>query len=155
MPLEKDIKQKNFKNPYNKLTVNLMYTNGWLTNRYAQILKPYKLSTSQYNVLKILHQIHPQPASINFIIERMVDKMSNVSRLVDKLIVKQLVIKVKSTEDLRSVNVVLTTKGRTLLKELSSKIIESETNFIGLNEAETDLMNSLLEKIRNQQSLSC
>jgi DNA-binding MarR family transcriptional regulator len=152
MPLEKDIKQKSFKNPYNKLTVNLMYTNGWLTNRYAQILKPYKLSQPQYNVLKILHQIYPQPASINFIIERMVDKMSNVSRLVDKLITKQLVIKVKSTEDLRSVNVALTAKGVILLKELSSKIVESEINFIGLNEAETDLLNSLLEKTRNYKN---
>ena len=149
MPIEKDIKQKNFKNPYSKLTVNLMYTNGWLTNQYAQILKPYKLSTPQYNVLKILNQNYPQPASINFIIEKMVDKMSNVSRLVDKLIAKQLVIKVKSTQDLRSVNVALTTNGIILLKELSNKIKESEVNFIGLDDSELELLNHLLERVKS------
>lgn len=149
MPIEKDIKQKNFKNPYSKLTVNLMYTNGWLTNQYAQILKPYKLSTPQYNVLKILNQNYPQPASINFIIEKMVDKMSNVSRLVDKLIAKQLVIKVKSTQDLRSVNVALTTNGIILLKELSNKIEESEVNFIGLDDSELELLNHLLERVKS------
>lgn len=151
MPIEKDIKQKNFKNPYNKLTVNLMYTNGWLTNQYAQILKPYKLSTPQYNVLKILNQNYPQPASINFIIEKMVDKMSNVSRLVDKLIAKQLVIKVKSTQDLRSVNVALTTNGIILLKELSNKIAESEAKFRGLDDSELELLNHLLEKVKSPE----
>ncbi|MEA5459776.1 MarR family transcriptional regulator [Arcicella sp. LKC2W] len=154
MTIEKDIKQKNFKNPYNKLTVNLMYTNGWLTNQYAQILKPYQLSTPQYNVLKILQQIYPEPANINFIIERMVDKMSNVSRLVDKLIAKQLVVKVKSTEDLRSVNVALTANGTILLKELNQKIIESEANFIRLNDAEINLLNILLEKTRNSKTIN-
>jgi DNA-binding MarR family transcriptional regulator len=152
MTIEKDIKQKSFKNPYNKLTVNLMYTNGWLTNQYAQILKPYKLSTPQYNVLRILNHIHPQPANINFIIERMVDKMSNVSRLVDKLIAKQLVIKVKSTHDLRAVNVALTANGLLLLKELNNKIIESESNFIKLNETELNSLIILIEKLRKNKT---
>lgn len=123
-----------------------MYTNGWLNNQYAKILKPYHITEPQYNVLKILNQIYPQSASINFIMERMLDKMSNVSRLVDKLIAKQLVIKVKSTQDLRSVNVAITANGLILLKELDDKIIESETNFIGLDESEIELLNYLLEK---------
>lgn len=148
MSIEKDIKQSSFKNPYHKLTVNLMYTNGWLNNQYTKILKPYNISEPQYNVLKILNQIYPQPASINFIIERMLGKMSNASRLVDKLIAKQLVVKVKSTQDLRAVNVAITANGLTLLKELNDKIIESEANFIGLDELEMRLLNNLLEKTR-------
>lgn len=132
-----------------------MYTNGWLNNQYAKILKPYNISEPQYNVLKILNQIYPQSASINFIMERMLDKMSNVSRLVDKLIAKQLVIKVKSTQDLRSVNVAITANGLILLKELDDKIIESETNFIGLNESEIELLNYLLEKTRHKNDINC
>ncbi len=152
MPIEKDIKQSGFNNPYHKLTVNLMYTNGWLNNQYAKILKPYHITEPQYNVLKILNQIYPQSASINFIIERMLDKMSNVSRLVDKLIAKQLVVKVKSTQDLRSVNVALTTNGLRILQELNNKIIESETNFIKLNDSELDSLIILLEKLRKNKS---
>lgn len=155
MPIEKDIKQSSFNNPYHKLTVNLMYTNGWLNNQYAKILKPYHITEPQYNVLKILNQIYPQSASINFIIERMLDKMSNVSRLVDKLIAKQLVIKVKSTQDLRSVNVAITANGLILLKELDDKIIESETNFMGLDESEIEFLNNLLEKTRNKNDINC
>lgn len=149
MSIEKDIKQKHFKNPYNKVTVNVMFTNGWLLNEYAQILKPFNLTEQQYNVLKILRECHPRVATVNYILERMIDKMSNASRLVDKLVLKDLVKKFKSKYDLRSVDVILTEKGIKLMDELTNVIDEHEDSFIGLNEKETKLLNFLLEKLRN------
>ncbi|MEY4539485.1 MAG: hypothetical protein RLZZ306_1242 [Bacteroidota bacterium] len=149
MSIEKEIKQKSFKNPYNKLTVNVMFTTGWLLNKYAKILKPYNLTEQQYNVLKILRECYPKSANVNFILERMLDKMSNASRLVDKLVSKKLVKKVKSIFDLRSVDIILTEKGIKLMDELTLIITEYESSLYGLDEKEIKLLNSLLEKLRN------
>jgi DNA-binding MarR family transcriptional regulator len=146
MSIEKEIKQKSFKNPYNKLTVNVMFTTGWLLNKYAKILKPYNLTEQQYNVLKILRECYPKSANVNFILERMLDKMSNASRLVDKLVSKKLVKKVKSIFDLRSVDIILTEKGIKLMDELTLIITEYESSLYGLDEKEIKLLNSLLEK---------
>ncbi len=152
MSIEKDIKQKNFNNPYHKLTVNMMYTNGWLINRYAKILKPYHLTEQQFNVLKILRESYPRVATINYILEGMFDKMSNASRLVDKLVAKELVQKIKSTYDLRSVDVILTEKGIELMDELSIIINEYELSFLGLEEQELYLLNNLLDRLRKNES---
>jgi DNA-binding MarR family transcriptional regulator len=148
MSIEKDIKQKKFKNPYNKVTVNIMFTTGWLMNKYSKILKPFNLSEQQYNVLKILQESHPQPVTVNHIIKCMIDKMSNASRLVDKLVAKDLVKKVKSIYDLRSVNVLLTEKGLILVKELTIVINDFENSLTGLTIEEVDKLFLLLSKLR-------
>jgi DNA-binding MarR family transcriptional regulator len=150
MSIEKDIKQKSFKNPYNKLTVNLMYTNGWLTNQYSKILKPYNLTEQQSYVLKILRDNYPQSVTINHIIENMIDEMSNVSRLVDKLIAKKLVVKEKSIYDLRSLDVKLTEKGVTFYDEMSEQILEWEESFFRANESDLQLLNDLLIRLREK-----
>ena len=148
MSIEKDIKQKKFNNPYNKLTVNVMFTTGWLLNKYAKILRPFNLTEQQYNVLKILGESYPKPATVNFILEGMIDEMSNASRLVDKLVSKDLVKKVKSNYDLRSVDILLTQKGITLLNELTLVMSEYDNSHCGLDESEISLLNTLLEKLR-------
>jgi DNA-binding MarR family transcriptional regulator len=150
MSIEKDIKQKSFQNPYNKLTVNLMYTNGWLMNQYAKILKPYNLTEQQCYVLKILRDNYPQSVTINHIIENMIDEMSNASRLVDKLITKKLVVKEKSIYDLRSLDVKLTEKGVTFFDELTEQIIQWEESFFGANESDLQLLNDLLIRLRKK-----
>jgi DNA-binding MarR family transcriptional regulator len=150
MSIEKDIKQKSFKNPYNKLTVNLMYTNGWLTNQYSKILKPYNLTEQQSYVLKILRDNYPQSVTINYIIENMIDEMSNVSRLVDKLIAKKLVVKEKSIYDLRSLDVKLTEKGVVFFDELTEQIIQWEESFFKANESDLQLLNDLLTRLREK-----
>jgi DNA-binding MarR family transcriptional regulator len=152
MSIEIDIKQKSFSNPYNKATVNIMFTTAWLFSKYAKILKPYNITEQQYNVLKILRERYPQSATINFILEGMIDKMSNTSRLVDKLVSKGLVKKATSPYDLRVVDLSLTEKGITLLSELSSIIDNFENTFLELNEKEIGSLNVLLEKIRNRQT---
>jgi DNA-binding MarR family transcriptional regulator len=150
MSIEKDIKQKTFKNPYNKLTVNLMYTNGWLMNQYAKILKPYNLTEQQCYVLKILRDNYPQSVTINHIIENMIDEMSNVSRLVDKLIAKKLVVKEKSIYDLRSLDVKLTETGVAFYDEMSEQILKWEKSFFDANESELQLLNDLLIRLREK-----
>ncbi len=149
MSIEKDIKQKKFNNPYNKLTVNVMFTTGWLLNKYAKILRPFNLTEQQYNVLKILRESYPKPVTVNFILEGMIDKMSNASRLVDKLVSKDLVKKVKSNYDLRSVDILLTEKGITLLDELTIVMNDYDNSVCGLNDSEISSLNTLLEKLRN------
>ena len=148
MSIEKDIKQNSFRNPFHKLTVNIMYTNGWLLNKYAKILRPYNLTEQQFKVLRILRECYPQACTVNYIIEGMIDKMSNVSRLVDKLVAKKLAIKVKSIYDLRSVNIKLTEKGKLLTEELNKIVDEYENSFFGLEETENTLLKNLLERLR-------
>jgi DNA-binding MarR family transcriptional regulator len=150
MSIEKEIKQRNFRNPYHKVTVNMMYTNGWLVNKYAKILKPYNLTDQQFKVLKILRECYPQTCTVNYIIEGMIDKMSNVSRLVDKLVAKDLAIRVKSVFDLRSVNILLTEKGKLLIEELIIMVNDYENSFFGLEESEIILLNKFLEKLRTE-----
>ena len=150
MSIEKDIKQEKFKNPYNKVTVNVMFTTVWILNKYAKILKPYNLTEQQYNVLKILRECYPQSANVNYILEGMIDKMSNVSRLVDKLVLKNLVKKVKSKYDLRSVDILLTDKGINLVNEISTIMENYEKSQHGLDDKEVYLLDYLLEKLRNK-----
>lgn len=149
MSIEKDINQRKFRNPYHKVTVNMMYTNGWLINKYSKILKPYNLTDQQFRVLKILRENFPQTCTINHIIEGMIDRMSNVSRLVDKLVTKKLVVKVKSAYDLRSVNVMLTEKGKLIIEELLVIIDDYENSFFGLEDSEINLLNKFFEKLIN------
>ena len=153
MSIEKDIKQKSFKNVYQKVAVNLMYTDSWLLNHYTQLLKPYNLSDKQYFVLKILSESHPNAVTVNFIIERMLDKMSNASRLVDKLVEKKLVVKVRSKIDKRSMNVAITPKGLLLVDELNKKIALWEANYSKLTKEEIKILHNLLNKMRDSASM--
>lgn len=153
MSIEKDIKQKSFKNVYQKVAVNLMYTDSWLLNHYTQLLKPYNLSDKQYFVLKILSESHPNAVSVNFIIERMLDKMSNASRLVDKLVEKKLVVKVRSKIDKRSMNVAITPKGLLLVDELNKKVALWEANYSKLTKEEIKILHNLLNKMRDSASI--
>jgi len=107
--LETEIKQKEFANPYVKLMVNLIYTGTWMKNIHSELLKPHKLTGAQFNVLRILQGQHPQPASVNLIIDRMLDKNSNASRLVDKLLEKELVERSVCASDRRKVEVRIST----------------------------------------------
>ncbi len=129
-----------------------MYTSGWLTNQYAKIIRPYNITEQQYQVLRILQECYPNAATVNYIIEGMIDKMSNASRLVDKLIAKELVIKVKSSSDMRSVDVLLTDKGLSLLDELNTQICISQEYFLGLDEDELNSLNNLIDILRKNQN---
>ncbi|WP_266368192.1 MarR family winged helix-turn-helix transcriptional regulator [Tellurirhabdus rosea] len=152
MSIEADIKQtSSFRTPYHRLTVNLMFTNNWLCNRQMQVLKPFGLTLQQYNVLRILRGQHPKPVKVADITERMLDKMSNASRLVDKLLAKDLVQRTECPSDRRAVDVLITDKGLDLLKKLDKVINEQEAEIQRLTEEEASLISRLLDKLRGSE----
>ncbi|MES2139086.1 MAG: MarR family transcriptional regulator [Bacteroidota bacterium] len=149
MKIGNEIKQTKFKNEYQKMLINILFTSGWLTSKHACNLKPYGISSQQYNILRILRGQHPKPATVNLLIDRMLDKNSNASRLVEKLRLKKLVERAICADDRRAVNVAITKKGLDLLIELD--VIEE--SFINnelkkLSEEEAEQINLLLDKLR-------
>lgn len=148
MKLEEEIKQKNFKDEHHKLAVNIIYTHGWLLNNQAQFFKKFGVTGSQYNILRILRGQYPSPASINLLKERMLDKMSDASRLVERLKSKELVEREICPKDRRKVEVKITEKGMDLLKEMDR--IEDQFGKIlkGIKSGEAKILNDLLDRLR-------
>jgi DNA-binding MarR family transcriptional regulator len=151
MSIESDIKQSNFKSPHTKAVVNIFYTNSWLQTGQMDIFKPFDLTIQQYNVLRILRGQYPNPITVIAIIERMLDKMSNASRLVDKLLLKGLAVRTECPNDRRAVDVKITQKGLDLLEELDVLQSNWENNLKGLSEEEALQLSDLLDKIRTPQ----
>nr|WP_299819191.1 MarR family transcriptional regulator [uncultured Pontibacter sp.] len=150
MKIEEEIKQKTFKSAYHKAFINVMYTSGWLQQQQAAIFKPYSITLPQYNILRILRGQHPQPATVSLLIERMLDKTSNASRIVDKLEVKGLVTRKQCPADRRTVDVLITDKGLGLLKEMETIEGGEATGIKNLTEEEAITLSDLLDKIRNK-----
>lgn len=150
MKIGNEIKQTKFKSEYQKMLINILFTSGWLASKHACNLKPYGISGQQYNILRILRGQHPKPATVNLLIDRMLDKNSNASRLVEKLRLKKLVERAICADDRRAVNVAITKKGLDLLIELD----EHEESFISkelkkISEKEAEQINLLLDKLRS------
>jgi DNA-binding MarR family transcriptional regulator len=148
MRLEDEISQKQFRNNKHKAIVNLVYTYNWIYSKQYDLLKPYDLTIQQYNILRILKGQHPSPASIKLLKERMLDKMSDVSRLVEKLRIKELVERRECPVDRRNVDVLITQKGLNLLEEMDDKINEFDNLLLNLKENEIDQLNIILDKMR-------
>ncbi|MBA4250774.1 MAG: MarR family transcriptional regulator [Chlorobiaceae bacterium] len=153
MRLEEEIQQKKFRNEYHKLAVNLLYTHGWLLNQQATFFKKNKITPAQFNILRILRGQYPEAASINLLKERMLDKMSDASRLVDRLKIKKLVKREVCPDDRRKVEVVITKSGLQLLEKMSE--LEEHFDFMlkNLNLNEAKLLNDLLDKMRAQREI--
>lgn len=148
MKLEEEIRQKKFRNEYHKLAVNIFYTHGWLDNYFSSHLKKSGITGAQYNILRILRGQHPKPASINLLKERMLDKMSDASRLVERLLQKGFVDRKICPEDRRRVEVVITEKGLELLKEIDTHDNEIDIILSKLSLDEIRMLNELLDKMR-------
>lgn len=149
MRIEDEIQQKKFKSEYQKAHINILFTAAWLNQQNQQILKPLGISSQQFNILRILRGMHPQPASIKLLTERMIDKMSNASRLVDKLLAKDLVQRNESGADRRRVDVVITDKGLQILEKASIAVEDSlHQEMAKLSEEEATLLNELLDQLR-------
>ncbi len=150
MRLEDEIKQKSFVNEYVKAHINILFTASWLSSNAAKVLKPYGISPHQFNILRILRGMYPNPGSIKELTERMIDKSSNASRLVDKLITKNLVKKAKSNTDNRRAEVVITEEGLQLLIVASEKMDELSNGLSSrLSQDEVATLNQLLDNLRD------
>lgn len=150
MRIEDEIKQSTFRDDFQKAYLNLVYTAGWLEVRQAAMLKPFGLSLPQFNLLRILRGRHPEPATVALLIERMLDKTSNASRIVDRLEEKQLVTRTVCPANRRAVDIRITEAGLRLLR-LIDEAQAVRPDQLGLNQlssAELRQLNSLLDKIR-------
>lgn len=152
MSIEKDIKQqKPFKSSYQKLVVNLIYTSNWMSSEQQGLLKPFDLSSQQYNVLRILRGQYPNPITVNGIIERMLDKMSNASRLVDKLLLKGYVSRCDNADDRRACDIRITETGSEILKKIDALQEAADEKMKRLSPEEAELLSSLLDKLRGSE----
>ena len=132
-----------------KTVLNILYTQNIISEKFSEILKPYDLSEEQFNVLRILRGQKGKPANMCLIQERMLAKTSNTTRLVDKLLLKELVTREVCPENRRKMEVLITPKGLDLLTALDPKVIHYELSFSkNLNNEELEQLNHLLEKFR-------
>lgn len=146
--IEEAIQQKEFKDQFNKAVVNLIYTHSYLVSSQSELFKSYNLSPEQFNVLRILRGQNGAAISVSSIQDRMLNKMSNASRLVEKLKIKELVKRSECPADRRQVDVLITDAGLELLKKLEEEVIAANIRFINLSESEAIQLNELLDKLR-------
>ena len=147
MGIEKDIQQANFRNEFQKMGINIIFTANWLNEHVAGFLNKEDITVQQYNILRILRG-SDVPLSTLQIRERMLDKMSDTSRIVDRLIVKDLVQKSACKADKRLVDITLTEKGLQLVTKLDEYNELIDLNLKGVTEAEAATINQLLDKLR-------
>lgn len=148
MRLEDEMHQNKFKSEQQKAVINLLYSSGYLINLFNEKAKAFDITRQQYNVLRILKGQLPKSASINLIKERMLDKMSDASRIVERLRMKDLVERNTSTSDKRAVDITITEKGLNLLKEMEPGIGSVDDLFNSFSDQELVQLNSLLDKMR-------
>ena len=148
MRIEDEIKQPIFRDEYQKAFINLIFTSGWLQLRQASAFKPFGLTSPQFNILRILRGQHPLPATVALLIDRMLDKTSNASRIVDRLEEKKLVTRTVCPANRRAVDIRITKAGLDLLDQIEETgILNSRAN-MALNEDEMRQLNVLLDKMR-------
>ncbi|MFY7880016.1 MAG: MarR family winged helix-turn-helix transcriptional regulator [Lacibacter sp.] len=148
MRLEKHIHQnRKFRNEHHKSVVNLILTGNWVNEQMKKLIASTGITTQQYNILRIL-QGSAKPLTILQIRERMLDKMSDTSRLVDRLIQKELVVKKVNKIDKRLVDIYISAKGKRFLSSLEKIASSIDDIARNLNQKEARLLNQLLDKVK-------
>jgi len=150
MNIDKAIKQKAFKNEHQKAMVNMIFTASWLQEKQKAIFEPHDLTPQQFNILRILRG-SKNPLSTMDIRDRMLDKMSDTSRLVVRLEKKKLVEKFLNDKDHRLVDVTISERGRELLSRLDQQDDELIGIISNISAKEAEVLNKLLDKIRHKR----
>ena len=149
MKLEEEIKQSRFESAYHKAVINILYTSNWLRDRQMEVFKAFDILPQHYNVLRIIKGKHPQACSPGEIKEVMLDKGNDVTRLVDKLVKKGFVKRNLCEENRRKIDIYITDKGITFLKELNDPLKKQLSVMKKqLSEKEAEQLSQLLDKIR-------
>lgn len=149
MGISKEIQQTNFRSENHKAMVNLIFSSNWLLERIKRFVEKEDITHQQYNILRILKG-SGKPLSTLQIRERMIDKMSDTSRIVERLLKKDLTHKVMCLHDKRLVDVTITNKGLALLDRLETNIAEMDSLLAGLKAEEAQALNELLDKMREK-----
>lgn len=149
MKIEDEIKSTNPMELSKKVMLNLHFTRNTISDKFSEILRPYSISVEQFNVLRILRGQKGNVVNMNLIQDRMMTKNSNTTRLIDKLLTKEMVTRNICKDNRRKMEVKITPKGLLALEELDVKVIEHDNNFTqNLNQDELNQLNDLLEKLR-------
>ncbi len=148
MRLEDEIQQKKFKSEFQKLAVNLSYTYNWYNYINEMHFKSVDITPQQFNVLRILRGQHPNTCNLKLVKERMLDRMSDASRIIDKLKNKGFVARTECPNDRRNVDLIITEKGLELLRSLDFIDENHKNTFKNLSLAEVKTLNDLLDKLR-------
>lgn len=146
--IEEAIKSK-FKSEEQKLLINLLYTANWLKVWQNRFFKPFGITSSQYNVMRIINGQQDKPASVQLIQERMIEQSSNASRLIDKLEIKQLVERKSCPSDRRQVDILLTPEGKKLLLAIEQQLDLETTLLEGVDKKQIEIANNVMDLIRN------
>lgn len=149
MKIEKEIKSTVELSITKKVILNLNFTRNIIVDKFHEILKPFDLSSEQYNVLRILRGQKGKPVNMSDIQERMLTKNSNTTRLIDKLITKEMVLRKVCPDNRRKMEITITEIGLQTLLELDPIVEKHEKNITQkLDSKELETLNQLLEKIR-------
>ena len=148
MKLEEAIKSDKFADERHKATINVLYTAYWLRDNFCTALKKEEITLEQFNVLRILNGMHPQQMCVKDIGSRIIEKSSNVPRIIDKLVEKKLAKRTPSKEDKRETLVSLTEKGASVLNRASELVEQVTYELTGIDEAQSKNLNDLLERMR-------
>jgi DNA-binding MarR family transcriptional regulator len=148
MEIEKEIYNKKFEDNHQKAVVNLIYTYGWITNLLKLKLNKYSITLQQFNILRILRGQYPNPATVNILKERMLDKMSDASRIVERLVQKDLVKRCVSNKDRRAVDILISPKGLDILQKLDTEVSLKNLLSNNLSDEEANALSGLLDKMR-------
>ncbi|OJW77863.1 MAG: hypothetical protein BGO69_00105 [Bacteroidetes bacterium 46-16] len=149
MKLEDVLKTTRFNDEKHKAGLNILYTAYWMKSNFSTVLKETGISSEQFNVMRILKGKHPEQMCVKDIASRMIEKNSNVPRIVDKLVLKKLVKRSTSKQDKRETIMALTEKGLQTLDKANKIMDEISANIIGISNEEAKLLNELIEKMRN------
>ncbi len=148
MKIEEAIQQKiPFKSEHRKAAVNLMYTNGWLSEQFKSFFNQFGVTAKQYNILRILMGAG-KPVSTSYIRDRLLDRMSDTSRIVDRMCKKELLMKKACSDDRRLIDVSLTKKGKEMLESIGRREDELDEILGQLDNEELIVLNTLLDKLR-------
>ncbi len=148
MRLEDEIKQPKFKGPFHKAILNIQFTGSWLHSNTTRLLKPYGISEEQFNVLRILKGQYPTPSPLQLIAERMINRMSNTTRLVEKLRQQELVSRNTCPKNRRRVDILITEKGLALLEEIHPVMNAGAETINNITIKEAEELNRILDKLR-------
>lgn len=144
-----DIIKTSYMPDHTKTVINLIYTSSYASEILNTAIKPFDISMQQFNVLRILRGQKGKPANLYTIQERMINKMSNTTRLIDKLIVKKYVERTTCEKNRRKIEIFITQSGLEALKEMDEAVHASEKKIIeNLTKKEIELLNNLLERLR-------
>jgi DNA-binding MarR family transcriptional regulator len=148
MQIDKEIQSSKFDDNYHKLVINIAYTDAWLSNLFRYKFEKYNLTQQQFNILRILRGQYPNPATVNLLKERMIDKMSDASRIVDRLVQKGFVSRCTNNKDRRSVDIRISDTGLDILSKMDGEFRAKDFLKDNLSEEDAGKLSDLLDELR-------